>query len=79
MSDKTYKIRDLEWEQDDEGLWWADGSFESELDLGLRFVVAESYWYLAGDYRHECDSIEDGKAKAEAHYRKLLEGCLEEV
>jgi len=84
MSDATYRIKPLKWEIDyqrteceSHGADALDWSFEVCRHDG----VWDWGWYLGGSYElgKPCDSLEDGKAKAEAFYRvRLLEG-LEKV
>lgn len=77
---KTYTIKPLEWKRQKSDVWCTDTVF------GLMTVCCRgagvSYWeYHFGDddaAYHRCDSIEDGKAKAEAFYRERLLTALSE-
>lgn len=61
--------------------------------VGYTMLPHEGEYYLPGEHwvwgycfdeyydeaEHDCDSLEDGKAKAEAHYRERLLAALEPV
>lgn len=71
-----YRIKPLEWE-DFDGI-----EFSAHTVFGWWFVrQRRKGWFVAlPDARPiNCDSPEDGKAKAEAHYRERLMAALEPV
>ena len=79
-----YRIKPLEWTQSCKTWWLTSGGWCASTVVGT-FMVWE---YEPGQVRwaiHEergyftCDSIEDGKAKAEAYYRERLLATLEPV
>lgn len=67
----TYTMKSLEWRESDPGFWQADSIFGDFAvgELGKQVRV----WVDAKDVRSlRSDSIDDGKAKAEAYYRERL-------
>ena len=75
---KTYRVRPLEWEP---GPYTVQGSFKADTIFGLIVVARQgnSFWWDAGVRAYSCESLEDGKAAAEAWYLEKLEAALEEV
>lgn len=79
---RTYTIRPLEWD-DKELIEEFDsisaptcfGNYRVEkTEDGFRWSYCFDEYYDEG--YSECDSAEDGKAKAEAHWFERLSGCL---
>ena len=79
---KLYRIRPLAWEERPN-----DGSSARTIFGYLHINCEDGEWsWSVWDWDEddegdgtECESAEDGKRQAEAHYRKRLEGALEEV
>jgi hypothetical protein len=70
----AYRVKPLEWEKKSNGFW-------ADTIIG-RFGVgadATGWLYVTAGRLERCDGIEDGKAKAEAHYRERLLVALEPV
>lgn len=83
MTDRTYRIPDLEWVKmrDDHILFRAESAFgyydvwESvDSSTGTEF-----WWFMDISKTYPCDSIEDGKRKANAHWKECMASYLEEV
>jgi hypothetical protein len=80
MAERTYQIKPLAWRcvrpaGHGEGEWWTAesvfGSFDVEADDGgTRWRYCFDEFYDEG--RHDCESVEAGKAAAEAYYQKRL-------
>ena len=73
MSEPTYRIRPLEWEQ-------FGTAFRTMTVVG-RYLCGAGYFYTPGD---DCVDVKDlspeaAKDAAEAHYRERLMTALEEV
>lgn len=76
--EKLWRIRPLEWE---EFVGWR---FRANVMPDIYYCVIRDYrgefcWFSGGGMSHPCDSIEDGKRLAEAHWRERLMQALEEV
>lgn len=77
-----YTIKPLEWEEQSNGK-----GVMAHTPIGISYFVGVCKtngfrWDYVPDYDEECaaescDSIEDGKAQAEAHYREQIGKCLE--
>ena len=65
-----YTIKPIAWECISEYRWVADTVVGR---LAVRSSGNRTQWYLCDSgLIHDCDSIDDGKAKAEAYYRERL-------
>lgn len=73
-----HTIKPLEWSTDSyDGVWSITG-LRTYFVNPLKPEGYEWGFYAGGEFIGEpCDSIEDGKAQAEAHYRAQLLKCLE--
>lgn len=75
---KLYRIKPLVWEETP-----MKTGVKSETPIGITFSVIKPYgvwlWCPSNRDFQNCDSLEDGKAKCNAHYVAFLEQALEEV
>ena len=72
-----YTILPLKWVRISDDRWVADSPVGRFV---VRFNGCGWEWYVIGQtVSVDCDSIDDGKAKAEAYYRERLMGALEPV
>lgn len=78
MTDKTYRIKPLEWEPTGVGdncqAWTAFGYIHIQL-FGERWYIIHCARTVTDYY----DSLEDGKAKAEVWFHERILPALEEV
>lgn len=74
----TYKIKPLEWKQNDYGQWVSDNIFGvyrvNTPFTSHMYVTCDLPWFMP-----KCDSLAHGKQLAEEHYRQRLLSALETV
>jgi len=87
MAEKAYRIKPLEWEQRGSPTpHWPD-MYEARVPGGkysIQQLPSGEWWVtwemgFVEDGEMACVSLEDGKAKADTHWRDRLAAFLEEV
>ena len=73
----AYTIKPLRWDWDSRSPGWdsVTGHWKAKTPVGDFSVWPSgigSRWRLEGEFSRPCESIDDGKAKAEAYYRERL-------
>ena len=83
---QQYTIRELEWEDIEEEYYVAVGikphveyRVFSQDPKNALVPGTNWFWGFVEGAIYPCDSIEDGKAKAQEHYNKLMEQGLEPI
>lgn len=84
MSEQTYRIKPLVWEQQAEGLWMARRGEAGRLGhmcIRQKSSVEYFWWETVGRMVEDqsAPNIEAAKRAAETHWRSVLIGALEEV
>ena len=82
MSEATYRIKPLEWEASRDSDWFTADTVFCSFHV-QRVDDAWEWRYCIDEYHDEgseqCESLEDGKQKAEAFYMKRLMPALEPI
>ena len=89
MSERLYRIKPLEWHDSNRENWQYSSTTTVLGGMKVEFVTSygpPGFWrwgYCFDEYYDEdvndCDSLEDGKAKAEEFYLSRILSALEEV
>lgn len=78
MTEKTYRIRPLEWWEDEYKAWCANTAFGiyriNASHSSHSYVTCDQYWWTPC-----CNSLLHGKQLAEEHYLSRILPALEEV
>ena len=86
MTDKLCRIKPLDWKQESPNAAYAKGPFD--LELWVYWSGKNWYWQAAIETpdkdTHEifelpCDSLEDGKVRAQAYFEQQMSDWMEEM
>jgi hypothetical protein len=74
MTEQLYKVKPLVWVEDADGLWLAKAAGTT---YSVWTICGRTSWDWTESAVQRCDSVEDGKAKAEQHHRERIAAALE--